>query len=75
LNAVDLSPATIGLALDLGCRAISADWRAIAPSTAAAARGAGLDLAAWTVRRRPTAARLERLGVVALCVEGAALDG
>jgi glycerophosphoryl diester phosphodiesterase len=75
LNAGDLSPATIALALGLGCRAVSAEWRAITPATAVAARKAGLDLAAWTVRRRSTVERLERLGVVALCVEGAALDG
>jgi hypothetical protein len=37
-------------------------------------RAAGLDLAAWTVRRRPTFERLAKLGVVAICVEGAALD-
>lgn len=75
LNAEDLSAATIGLAVELGCRAISVDWRAINPATAGAVRSAGLELAAWTVRRRSTAARLERLGVVALCVEAAALDG
>jgi glycerophosphoryl diester phosphodiesterase len=75
LNAEDLSSATLRLALRLGCRAISAEWRAIAPATAAAARRAGLDLAAWTVRRRATVSRLERLGVVAVCAEAAALDG
>jgi glycerophosphoryl diester phosphodiesterase len=75
LNAEDLSPATLERAVGLGCRAISADWRAVTPSTAAAARRAGLDLAAWTVRRRATVGRLERLGVVAVCVEAAALDG
>jgi hypothetical protein len=36
---------------------------------------AGLDLATWTVRRRPTYRRLERFGVVAICAEAAALDG
>ena len=36
---------------------------------------AGLDVAACTVRRRPTFDRLARLGVVAVCVEAAALDG
>jgi glycerophosphoryl diester phosphodiesterase len=41
----------------------------------ARARSAGLDVAAWTVRRRPTLRRLERLGVAAICVEAAALDG
>jgi glycerophosphoryl diester phosphodiesterase len=75
LNAEDLSAPTIALARRLGCRAVSVDWRAVTPSTAEAARRAGLELAAWTVRRRATAARLERLGVVALCVEAAALDG
>ena len=41
----------------------------------ARARAADLEVAAWTVRRRPTFARLARLGVVAVCVEAAALDG
>jgi glycerophosphoryl diester phosphodiesterase len=38
-------------------------------------RAAGLELAAFTVRRRPTVRRLIELGVVALCLEAAALDG
>jgi len=75
LNAVDLAPATIATAIDLDCRAISADWRSIDPGSMARARASGLEVAAWTVRRRPTAARLERLGVVAASVEAAALDG
>jgi glycerophosphoryl diester phosphodiesterase len=41
----------------------------------ARARDAGLEVAAWTVRRRATYRRLERLGVVAICAEAAALDG
>jgi glycerophosphoryl diester phosphodiesterase len=44
-------------------------------SSLALAAAAGLEVAAWTVRRRPTYERLARLGVVAICVEGAALDG
>ena len=40
-----------------------------------AVRAAGLELAAYTVRRRSTFDRLARLGVVAVCVEAAALDG
>ena len=75
LNAEDLEPATVRLARDLGCRGLSVDWRAIGAPGVARARAAGLEVAAWTVRRRATAARLERLGVVALCVEAAALDG
>lgn len=75
LNAGDLTAATIRTALGLGCRGISVNWGAINPETMGRATGAGLEVAAWTVRRRPTADRLERLGVVALCVEAAALDG
>jgi len=75
LNADDLSPATIASARDLGCRAIAAHWRVIDPGSAARVRAAGLELAAWTVRRRASFDRLARLGVVAVCVEAAALDG
>jgi len=75
LNAEDLGSGTVALARDLGCRGVSVEWRAINEHALARARAAGLEVAAWTVRRRATAARLERLGVVALCVEAAALDG
>jgi glycerophosphoryl diester phosphodiesterase len=75
LNARTLEPTTIDLAVELGCTGISAQWRAIDPDGAARVRDAGLDLAAWTVRRRSTFDRLARLGVVAVCVEAAALDG
>jgi glycerophosphoryl diester phosphodiesterase len=75
LNADDLAPATVALATELGCRGISAEWRAIDAAAMTRARAADLDVAAWTVRRRPTFARLARLGVVAVCVEAAALDG
>lgn len=75
LNVEDLEPATLELAVRLGCRGVSADWRAIDARSTARAREAGLEVAAWTVRRRATYTRLERLGVVAICVEAAALDG
>jgi len=75
LNTEDLSPATLALASDLGCRGLSVDWRAINPVDIRSAREAGLDVAAWTVRRKATATRLERLEIVAMCVEAAALDG
>jgi glycerophosphoryl diester phosphodiesterase len=75
LNAHDLEPATIETATDLECRAISVEWHAIDRESLARARAAGLEVAAWTVRRRATAARLARLGLVATCVEAAALDG
>lgn len=75
LNAEDLSPATLSLAVDLDCRAVSVRWGAITPPSIVHAREAGLEVAAWTVRRRATFDRLARLGVVACCVEAAALDG
>jgi glycerophosphoryl diester phosphodiesterase len=74
LNAVDLSPATIARAIQLGCRGISAVARAIDRRAMTGAGDAGLDVAAWSVTRRPTYWRLAALGVVAICVDGAALD-
>lgn len=75
LNADDLAPGTIEQALELGCRGIAAEWRAIDAAAMARARAADLEIAAWTIRRRPTVVRLERLGVVAVVVEASALDG
>jgi glycerophosphoryl diester phosphodiesterase len=75
LNAMDLSAATMTLALGLGCTGISVLWGALTPARIRDAQAAGLDVAAWTVRYRATFERLGRLGVVACCVEGAALDG
>lgn len=75
LNADDLAPDTVRRAVDLGCRGVSVEWRALDGRSIGRAVAAGLEVAAWTVRRRPTARRLARLGVVALCVEGPALDG
>jgi glycerophosphoryl diester phosphodiesterase len=75
LNVDDLEPETLDIAVGLGCRGISVAWRAIDARTAAAVARAGLDLAAFTFTRRGTLARLARLGVVAACVEGAALTG
>lgn len=75
LNADDASAATIAIAVELGCHGISVEWPALDAAAIVRARAADLDVAAWTVRRRPTFRRLERLGVVAICVEAAALDG
>ena len=75
LNAWYLSAASIRQAVELGCQAISIDFHVIDHGSLAAARAAGLDVAAWTVRRRTTYGRLQRLGVIAACVEAAALDG
>jgi glycerophosphoryl diester phosphodiesterase len=75
LNAMDLAPSTLRLASELACRGLSVDWHAIDTAGMARAASMGLEVAAWTVRRRATAARLEGLGVVAICAEAAALDG
>jgi glycerophosphoryl diester phosphodiesterase len=75
LNTMDAGSATVAAAVDLRCRGISVEWRSLDPAALARARAADLEVAAWTVRRRPTYARLERIGVRAICVEAAALDG
>jgi glycerophosphoryl diester phosphodiesterase len=75
LNVTGDLEANLQLAVDLGCRGVSVLWQKITPSFARAAHEAGLEIAAWTVRRRPTYLRLGRLGVVACCVEANALDG
>jgi glycerophosphoryl diester phosphodiesterase len=75
LNTRTLADADVATAIGLGCRGIAAHWRAIDERSVAGARAAGLEVASWTVRRRPTFDRLERLGVMAVCVEAAALDG
>lgn len=75
LNCWDLDPATIATAVALECRVVSAEWHAITPASVARVHAAGLEVAAWTVHRRPTFERLAKLGVIAICVEGAALDG
>ena len=75
LNSSDLTPSTIRRATLLECTGISAEWRAIDNASAARVAKAGLALAGWTVTRRPTYARLVELGLVAVCVEGHALDG
>lgn len=75
LNAVVLDGATIADALALGCRGVAAEWHSLDAGAVGLAKAAGLEVAAWTVRRRATFDRLARLGAVAVCVEAAALDG
>jgi glycerophosphoryl diester phosphodiesterase len=75
VNTRQLETATIERAVDLGCEAAAVLWRALDERSVADARAAGLEVIAWTVRRRPTFDRLARLGVKAICVEAAALDG
>ena len=75
LNTRELDATTIERAVDLGCEAVAVLWRALDKRSVAEGRAAGLDVVAWTVRRRPTYDRLARFGATAICVEAAALDG
>jgi glycerophosphoryl diester phosphodiesterase len=75
LNAVELDADAISLATHLGCRAIAVQWKAVTAASLKRASAAGLEVAAWTVTRPPTVERLGGLGVIAVCVEGPALDG
>ncbi len=75
LNADRLTSATLAQAEAGGCSAVCVEWHAINEEALADARAAGLAVGAWTVRRRATLDRLARLGVLAVCVEGAALAG
>jgi glycerophosphoryl diester phosphodiesterase len=75
LNSHDAEPATFARAVELGCAGVSIHWRALDAGAVKRAHAAGLVVAAFTVRRRPTYRRLERLGAVAICAEAAALDG
>jgi glycerophosphoryl diester phosphodiesterase len=75
LNSHTLDAAVVADALDLGCVGVAVQWRALDRGSVAVAHAAGLEVASWTVRRRPTFARQAGLGIVAVCVEAAALDG
>jgi hypothetical protein len=54
---------------------VAVQWRALDAGSVGRAQAAGLEVASYTVRRRPTFDRLARIGVVAVCVEAGALDG
>jgi len=73
LNTAWLSDRAIRAATALGCTGIAADWHRIDARRVDRVRAAGLDLAAWTVRDAVVRDRLAALGVVAACVEDAAL--
>ncbi len=75
LNAEVLDPATLARAASLGCRGIAVEWHAIDEAALGRAGDAGLVVAAWTVTDRAVHERLAGLGVIAVCVEGAALEG
>jgi glycerophosphoryl diester phosphodiesterase len=74
LNAYDLSPRTIELAVELGCAAVAAEWHAVDAERVGRARNAGLDVASWTVRDPAVYAEFAELGLIAVCVEADALD-
>jgi glycerophosphoryl diester phosphodiesterase len=74
LNAEDLEPATVARAVELGCRGLSAEWTAVGPESVARVRAAGLELATWTVTDVAEVRRLGTHRLVAICVEGEALD-
>jgi glycerophosphoryl diester phosphodiesterase len=75
LNSRTLDATVVADAVRLGSRGVAIDWRSLDRRSIALAHGAGLEVASYTVRRRATFDRLARLGVVAVCVEGPALDG
>jgi glycerophosphoryl diester phosphodiesterase len=75
LNASSLSALNLATARELGCVGVSAEWTTIDADGIARARSEGLETAAWTVREPDEYRRLEELGVRAVCVEAAALDG
>jgi glycerophosphoryl diester phosphodiesterase len=75
LNVVELSAGAVASAATVGCRAIAAEWHSIDVPAVARARRSDLEVVAWTVNRRAMFERLGRIGVTAVCVEGAALDG
>ena len=75
LNTEDLASRTIDAALALGCAGVCVRWQALDERSITAALARGLTVAAWTVRRLTTFERLAALGVAAMCVEAAALDG
>jgi glycerophosphoryl diester phosphodiesterase len=75
LGAMTLEQAVLDRASGLGCVGISVSWEAVDEDAMARARAVGLEIAAWTVRDRETFDRLANLGLAAVCVEDAALDG
>src|SRR5689334_11767119 len=58
LNSHTLAPGVIATAQALGCTGVAVLWRALDERSVALAREAGLEVIAWTVRRRPTFDRL-----------------
>ncbi len=74
LNADSLGPEVVERAERLGCRGVAIEWHALDQASVSAASEHGLEVAAWTVREPAVFDRLTGLGLVAICVEDAALD-
>lgn len=74
LNARSLARTVLEEAALLACSAVCVEHRAVTSTRVARAARLGLGVACFTVRRRTTRQRVERLGVLASCVEGAALE-
>jgi glycerophosphoryl diester phosphodiesterase len=75
LNSYDLGAGTIATAVELGCTVIASEWHGVDAAGVARATDAGLAVASWTVRGADDYRRLADLGLTAICVEAAALDG
>ena len=74
LNAMTLDRWSIAAARAVAASGVSVSAASVHAAAVAQARSAGLAVAAWTIRRRPTRQRLESLGVDALLVEGRPLE-
>jgi glycerophosphoryl diester phosphodiesterase len=75
LNARQVLPTTVAQAVELGCRGVAVEQHAIDERIAGSIRNAGLEMAGWGVRDEATFERLAALGLIAVVVEEAALDG
>jgi glycerophosphoryl diester phosphodiesterase len=73
VNAHVADESSVAAAWSLGGHALSCHYSSVDSRSAKLVSDAGLAFVAWTVTRRPTFRRLERLGVFAACVEGPAL--
>jgi glycerophosphoryl diester phosphodiesterase len=74
LNSEVFDEATLTTASGLGCEAVSVRWQELDRDGPERARAVGLDVAVWTVTEPGVLECLESIGIVASCVEGAALD-
>jgi glycerophosphoryl diester phosphodiesterase len=74
LNVERLDSDALSMAHEAGCAVVSSGWRSVTLSWIRRAREVGLGVAAWTVQQPRSFDRLAAMGVVACCVEGAALD-